>query len=82
MTDFGAFVDIGVHQDGLVHLSQICDRYIRHPSEEVKVGDVVAVLEAMKMDNEIESEFDGQVVAVEVSEGDTVTAGAVILTIG
>jgi len=41
--DFGAFVDIGVHQDGLVHLSQICDRYIRHPSEEVKVGDVVDV---------------------------------------
>jgi len=41
--DFGAFVDIGVHQDGLVHLSQICDRYIRHPSEEVKVGDIVDV---------------------------------------
>ncbi len=41
--DFGAFVDIGVHQDGLVHLSQICDRYIKHPSEEVKVGDVVTV---------------------------------------
>ena len=41
--DFGAFVDIGVHQDGLVHLSQICDRYIKHPSEEVKVGDVVDV---------------------------------------
>jgi len=41
--DFGAFVDIGVHQDGLVHLSQICDRYIKHPSEEVKVGDIVDV---------------------------------------
>ncbi len=41
--DFGAFVDIGVHQDGLVHLSQICSRYIRHPSEEVKVGDIVDV---------------------------------------
>lgn len=41
--DFGAFVDIGVHQDGLVHLSQICDRFIRHPSEAVKVGDVVSV---------------------------------------
>ena len=41
--DFGAFVDIGVHQDGLVHLSQICDRFIRHPSEAVKVGDVVDV---------------------------------------
>ena len=41
--DFGAFVDIGVHQDGLVHISQICDRYIRHPLEAVKVGDVVTV---------------------------------------
>ena len=41
--DFGAFVDIGVHQDGLVHISQICDRYIRHPSEVLKVGDIVKV---------------------------------------
>ena len=41
--DFGAFVDIGVHQDGLVHLSQLADRYIKHPSEVVKVGDVVQV---------------------------------------
>lgn len=41
--DFGAFVDIGVHQDGLVHISQICDRYIKHPSEVLKVGDVVKV---------------------------------------
>ena len=41
--DFGAFVDIGVHQDGLVHISQICDRYIRHPSEVLKIGDVVKV---------------------------------------
>ena len=41
--DFGAFVDIGVHQDGLVHISQICDKYIRHPSEVLKVGDVVNV---------------------------------------
>ena len=41
--DFGAFVDIGVHQDGLVHISQICDRYIKHPSEELKVGDIVQV---------------------------------------
>jgi len=41
--DFGAFVDIGVHQDGLVHISQICDRYIKHPSEELTVGDVVKV---------------------------------------
>ena len=41
--DFGAFVDIGVHQDGLVHISQICDRFIRHPSEVLSVGDVVTV---------------------------------------
>ncbi len=41
--DFGAFVDIGVHQDGLVHISQICDRFIRHPSEALSVGDVVTV---------------------------------------
>ena len=41
--DFGIFVDIGVHQDGLVHISRICDRYIKHPLEAVKVGDVVDV---------------------------------------
>ncbi|WP_432630969.1 Tex family protein [Brotaphodocola sp.] len=41
--DFGAFVDIGVHQDGLVHISQITDRYIRHPLEAVSVGDIVEV---------------------------------------
>ncbi len=41
--DFGVFVDIGVHQDGLVHISQICDRFIKHPSEVLKVGDVVDV---------------------------------------
>lgn len=41
--DFGAFVDIGVHEDGLVHISQICDRYIKHPLEAVKVGDIVKV---------------------------------------
>ena len=43
VTDFGVFVDIGVHQDGLVHISQICDRYIKHPLEVVKLGDVVTV---------------------------------------
>ena len=41
--DFGVFVDIGVHQDGLVHISQVCDRFIKHPSEVVSVGDVVTV---------------------------------------
>ena len=41
--DFGAFIDIGVHQDGLVHISQICDRYIKHPLEAVSVGDIVEV---------------------------------------
>jgi uncharacterized protein len=41
--DFGAFVDIGVHQDGLVHISQMSDRYIKHPLEVVKVGDIVEV---------------------------------------
>ncbi len=42
--DFGVFVDIGVHQDGLVHISQVCDRRLKHPSEAVKVGDVVDVV--------------------------------------
>ena len=41
--DFGAFIDIGVHQDGLVHVSQITDRYIKHPSEVLKVGQIVTV---------------------------------------
>ena len=41
--DFGAFVDIGVHQDGLVHISEISDRFLRHPSEVLSVGDVVQV---------------------------------------
>lgn len=43
VADFGAFVDIGVHQDGLVHISEITDRYIRHPLEVLKVGDIVNV---------------------------------------
>ena len=43
VVDFGAFVDIGVHQDGLVHISEITDRYIKHPSEVLKVGQVVQV---------------------------------------
>ncbi len=42
--DFGAFVDIGVHQDGLVHVSQISDKFIRHPSEALAVGDIVKVV--------------------------------------
>ena len=41
--DFGVFVDIGVHQDGLVHISQITNKYIKHPSEVLKVGDIVTV---------------------------------------
>ena len=47
--DFGAFVDIGVHRDGLVHISQICSRFIRHPSEVLSVGDVVKVV-VLKVD--------------------------------
>ncbi len=43
VVDFGAFIDIGVHQDGLVHISEITDKYIRHPSEALKVGQVVQV---------------------------------------
>ncbi|MEG2208816.1 MAG: S1 RNA-binding domain-containing protein, partial [Clostridia bacterium] len=41
--DFGAFVDIGVHQDGLVHISRMTNRFIKHPAEVVKVGDIVKV---------------------------------------
>ena len=43
VVDFGVFVDIGVHQDGLVHISRVCNRFIRHPSEVVQVGDIVQV---------------------------------------
>jgi uncharacterized protein len=42
--DFGVFVDIGVHQDGLVHISQVSNRRVKHPSEVLKVGDVVKVM--------------------------------------
>ena len=42
--DFGVFVDIGVHQDGLVHISQVCNKFVKHPSEAVAVGDVVKVV--------------------------------------
>ena len=41
--DFGAFVDIGVHQDGLVHISQLADRFVKHPLDVVSVGDIVTV---------------------------------------
>ena len=43
IVDFGAFVDIGVHQDGLVHISRMSSRFIRHPLEAVSVGDIVDV---------------------------------------
>ena len=43
VVDFGAFVDIGVHQDGLVHISQLSDKYVKHPLDVVKLGDVVTV---------------------------------------
>ena len=41
--DFGAFIDIGVHQDGLVHVSELSEKYIKHPLEVVSVGDIVQV---------------------------------------
>jgi uncharacterized protein len=43
VTKFGAFVDIGVHQDGLIHISELSDRYVKEPSEVVKVGQIVKV---------------------------------------
>lgn len=43
IVDFGAFVDIGVHQDGLVHISQLADRFVKHPLDIVSVGDIVDV---------------------------------------
>lgn len=49
--DFGVFVDIGVHQDGLVHISKICNRFIKHPLEAVKIGDVVTV-KVLQVDTE------------------------------
>ena len=43
IVDFGCFVDVGVHEDGLVHVSQMSDRFVKHPLEVVKIGDVVKV---------------------------------------
>lgn len=43
VVDFGAFVDIGVHQDGLVHISKMANRFVKHPSDVVRVGDTVDV---------------------------------------
>ncbi len=62
--DFGAFVDIGVHQDGLVHISQICNRFIKHPSEVLSVGDVVTVWvkEVDKKEADLPDYAEGQAV--------------------
>ena len=43
IVDFGAFVDIGVHQDGLIHISQLADKFVKHPLDIVSVGDIVDV---------------------------------------
>ena len=43
VVDFGAFVDIGVHQDGLLHISEIADKFVKHPSDVLTVGDVITV---------------------------------------
>ena len=51
VVDFGAFVDIGLHEDGLVHISKITDRYIKHPSEVLSVGDIIdCYVEEIKLD--------------------------------
>ena len=55
VVDFGAFVDVGVHHDGLVHISRMTDRFVRHPSEVVSVGDIINVwvVEVQKEKNRI-----------------------------
>src|SRR5690606_1821258 len=52
VTDFGAFVDIGVHQDGLVHRSELANRYVKDPRDVVKVGEIVRV-KVIKVDKEL-----------------------------
>ena len=51
VVDFGAFIDIGLHEDGLVHISKITDKYIKHPSEVLSVGDIVdCYVDEIKLD--------------------------------
>ena len=51
VVDFGAFIDIGLHEDGLVHISKITNKYIKHPSEVLSVGDIVdCYVDEIKMD--------------------------------